>query len=181
LPSTLPLLSVIVSANLGQRSLWLIQAIFILGYALIWTIFALVAFFGDMLIHQLVTRWFWLYEHSWLIGITVLIIAAIFQFSPFKRYFLKCCQTTCNVDPQSHHQIKPWHFALQYGCYCVGSCWALMLIMFAIGMKNILYISTLSILILIEKTIPVGQPIRHFIGITFLILATVWLSLASQV
>ena len=149
---------------------------FLAGYAFIWTLFAIAAFIGDTLIHWLVSYWFWLYMHSWLIGTVIFAIAGGFQLSSFKQHCLKV-----NRSPLSffEHHFRSgigssWHLGLRYGIICLGSCWGLMLIMFGIGVGNIVWMASLTGMIVIEKTYPGGQRLRILLGIILLLLASLW-------
>src|SRR5260370_40909916 len=64
LPSSMPMVSLIVHAGRQQRRPHAVPAAFLAGYAVIWTAFALVAFLGDSQIHWLVHHWVWLDTHS---------------------------------------------------------------------------------------------------------------------
>jgi predicted metal-binding membrane protein len=83
LPSSIPLVYMIVHASRFQQHPKATQAAFLAGYAFIRTLFAIAAFIGDVL-HWLVSHWFWLYMHSWLIGTVIFAIAGGFQLSQFK-------------------------------------------------------------------------------------------------
>src|SRR2546427_139935 len=67
LPSSMPLVYMMVHASRQQRHPVTTQAAFLAGYAVVWTAFALTAFLADTLLHRLVHNWLWLYTHSWLI------------------------------------------------------------------------------------------------------------------
>ena len=62
-PSSMPLVCIVVYASRRQQCPWIIQGGFLAGYALVWTAFACVAFLADILVHWLVSNWFWLYMH----------------------------------------------------------------------------------------------------------------------
>ena len=68
LPSSMPMVSMLVHASRQQPHPRAVQAAFLAGYALVWTTFALGAFVGDIQIHWLVHHWFWLDTHAWVIG-----------------------------------------------------------------------------------------------------------------
>ena len=44
-----------------------------------------------------------------------------------------------------------------HGVYCLGCCWALMLLLFAGGVMNLLCIALLTLFVLLEKLAPLGQ------------------------
>ena len=63
---------------------------------------------------------------------------------------------------------------LRHGAYCVGCCWALMALLFAGGIMNMLWIAALALLVLLEKVTPFGRRIASLAGMV-LIAAGVWL------
>jgi len=171
-PSTLLTLSTLLSFDHERKSIWGKQVGFIIAYASVWLVFALLAFLGDTLIHFVVSRWFWLYMHSWLIGTTTLGVAGVFQLSSSKGRCLKMCANFSSTYPSIVQEKgnAAWHLGLRYGLYCVGSCWALMLVMFGNGGKSIIWTAALSAIVVAEKTMPHYRFIRHGIGIAFLLL-----------
>jgi predicted metal-binding membrane protein len=177
LPSSIPLVNLIVHTSRRQRHPWATQAAFLAGYAVVWTAFAFVAFLADTLVHRLVNNWFWLYLHSWLISATVFAIAGAFQFSSLKKHCLKQCR-----NPQSfftyYYQkgvVASWHLGLRHGMFCLGCCWALMLVMFGVGVGSIVWMAVLTGIMVIEKTYPGGQRLRLLFGIVLLLLSALWL------
>jgi predicted metal-binding membrane protein len=153
-----------------RRSLWRAQAIFIIGYASIWTGFAFLAFLGDTVIHQVVQRWWWLYLHAQLIGALTLAFAGIYQWSPLKKrcLALTCEQTRAETSRSSLQQ------GIQYGMRCVGSNLALMLIMFGIGMKNLTSMIVLTAVMFLEREIHNSRWLRPLIGVLCLLAALCW-------
>jgi predicted metal-binding membrane protein len=53
-----------------------------------------------------------------------------------------------------------WH----HGLYCVGCCWALMLLLFAAGVMNLLWVAAISIFVLAEKLLPASLPVGKAAG-----------------
>jgi predicted metal-binding membrane protein len=45
---------------------------------------------------------------------------------------------------------------LRHGAYCLGCCWLLMAVLFAVGVMNLAWIAALSVFVLLEKIIPRG-------------------------
>jgi predicted metal-binding membrane protein len=177
LPSSMPLVYMIVHASRYQRHPRTTQAAFLAGYACIWTSFALAAFIGDTLVHWLVSNWFWLYMHFWLIAAVTFAIAGGFQLSPLKQHCLKGNRSTLSFF---ENYFRPgggssWHLGLKYGIICLGSCWGLMLIMFGIGVGSIVWMASLTGMMVVEKTYPSGQRISHLLGIILLLMAALWL------
>jgi len=68
---------------------------------------------------------------------------------------------------------------LRHGAYCVGCCWALMVLLFVGGVMNLLWIVLLSLLIFLEKVTFLGRQIAPLAGIV-LIAVGAWLLLAHK-
>jgi predicted metal-binding membrane protein len=172
LPSTLLMLPAYVLLDQWREHVVGKLAGFIGAYATAWTIFALFAFLGDTLIHLLVNRWFWLYAHSWLIAPVTLGIAGIYEVSTFKVRCLKMCRNfpgTC-LSTMPKEVRSPLRLGAKYGQFCVGSCWAFMLVMFGNGGRSLIWIAALTVIILAEQSMPRYQLLRYAIGSGFLLL-----------
>jgi predicted metal-binding membrane protein len=178
LPSSMPMVFMIVHAGRQQRRPQTVPAAFLVGYAIVWTGFALVAFVGDIQIHRLVQHWFWLATHSWVIGATTFAVAGLFQFSPLKWRCLKQCRNPFSFCVRSYRKgvAAAWLLGLRHGAFCLGSCWALMLVMFGVGVGSLLSMAVLTGVMVIEKTAPFGQRLSPVIGIILLGLSALWLA-----
>jgi predicted metal-binding membrane protein len=178
LPSSMPMVYMIVHAGRQQNRPRAIPGAFLAGYAVIWTAFALVAFLGDTQIHSLVHHWLWLDTHSWVIGATTFAVAGVFQFSPLKGRCLKQCRTPFGFFVRYYRKGvgAAWRLGLRHGAFCLGCCWALMLVMFGIGVGSLLSMALLTGVMVVEKTYPGGQRLSPVIGILLLGLAALWLA-----
>src|SRR6266851_4318900 len=178
LPSSMPMLYMMVHASRRQKHTWAIQAAFLAGYALVWTAFAVAAFLGDTQVHRLVHSWFWLYTHSWLIGAATFALAGGFQFSPLKERCLKQCRSPFSFFVRYYRKGvgAAWRLGLRHGAFCLGCCWALMLVMFGLGVSSLVWMAVLAGVMVVEKTFPGGQRLSPVIGIALLLLAVLWLA-----
>ncbi len=178
LPSSMPMVSMIVHAGRQQRRPQAVPAAFLAGYAVVWTAFALVAFVGDTQIHWLVHHWFWLDTHSWVIGATTFAVAGVFQFTPLKGRCLKQCRSPLSFCVCYYRKGvgAAWRLGLRHGMFCLGSCWALMLVMFGLGVGSLVWMAMLAGVLVVEKTFPGGQRLRPVIGIILLGLSALWLA-----
>jgi predicted metal-binding membrane protein len=176
LPSSMPIMSIMVHANRKPGQPRMIPLAFLAGYAVVWTGFAATAFLGDMLVHWLVHRWLWLYLHSWVIGAATLALAGGFQFSPLKKYCLQQCRRPFSLF--RHYYRKgvrgAWRLGLHHGGFCLGSCWALMLVMFGLGVVSLVSMALLTAVIVVEKTLPATRRLSPIIGGALLGLAVLW-------
>jgi predicted metal-binding membrane protein len=176
LPSSISMLVILAVADRTARPIWAIQGAFIVAYAAVWTLFALAAFLGDALIHFAVNHWEWFALHSIWIGTALCVIAGVYQWSTLKRRCLRQCHNPQAC--QSQQGESSWRLGWQYGWYCLGSCWAVMLVMFGIGMGNLLSLVLLTGLMVVEKEMPAGEYLKPIIGMIFLLLGLLWLTLS---
>ncbi|QBD79016.1 DUF2182 domain-containing protein [Ktedonosporobacter rubrisoli] len=174
LPSTLPTLFLLVPER--GRGGWKMQAIFLLVYAAVWTIFGVLAFLGDTCVHWLVNHWEWLYQHAEVITLVLFALAGGFQLCRFKRRCLLGCGAHLSLCKGSGLRTAG-ALGWRYSWYCVGSCWALMLVTFGLGGKNLLAMALVALVILLEKGLPEVRIFRFVVGGAFLLLALLWAAL----
>jgi predicted metal-binding membrane protein len=67
----------------------------------------------------------------------------------------------------------------RHGLYCIGCCWAVMALLFVAGVMNLFWIAALSVLVLVEKVVPLGRLIPRLAGLAF-IAAGAWLLTQSS-
>src|SRR5205085_4672476 len=88
----------------------------------------------------------------------ILIAAGAYQLTPAKSACLRQCQSPLGFL-LSHWRgggAGAFRMGLRHGGYCLGCCWALMCVLFAVGVMNLAWVGALTAFILIEKTGPVG-------------------------
>jgi len=132
---------------------------FAAGYLLAWTLFSLAA---TVLQRQLA-------HAGWLspmmemedrrLGGTLLLAAGLYQFTPFKRACLSYCRSPAEFLT-GHWRPGPaggFRLGWLHGLYCLGCCWALMLLLFAGGVMNLWWIGGLTVFVLLEKAAPFGD------------------------
>ena len=159
LPSSLPMIGLFNRISADQPRSAAVRAAFLAGYFAIWTLFGLFALAGDMGIHRLVHASPWLAYHSWLIAGGTLIGAGLFQFSPLKDACLKACRNPGTFLLTHYRRGIGEAFAIgrDHGLFCLGCCWALMLVSFAAGVANLAWMAVLTLLMVFEKTGPRGD------------------------
>ncbi len=138
------------------------SAAFAAGYLVCWFGFSLFAVVLQFALEQLrlldgMTMWS---VNAWLTG-GLFIAAALYQLSPIKQACLGHCRSPAAF--LAHHR-RPgargaFRLGLVHGAYCVGCCWVLMLLLFAAGIMNLVWIVGLAALVLIEKLVPFGARI----------------------
>ena len=157
LPSAMPmiLLFTIVQRKQGKRPV-LTTGTFGVGYLIIWGGFAIAAAGLQVeLGHLALLSPSLAFVSKRLAGLTFLLAAA-YEFSPLKNR----CLTQCS-NPLSFITVH-WRpgiagalrMGIVHGAFCVGCCWALMLLLFTAGVMNLLWVAALAVLVLAQKVLP---------------------------
>ena len=149
---------------------------FLAAYLLTWTLFSMAAAglqwgfqAADVLSHMLRIQ-------GTLVGGGILIAAGFFQLTPIKTMCLNKCRTPMGflLTDWRSGCLGAFQMGLKHGQYCVGCCWALMMVLFVGGVMSLTTIAVLSGIVAIEKLAPRGQQISKFGGV-LLIVWGLWL------
>ncbi len=141
---------------------------FALGYFLAWLAFALLATVLQWGLERALLISPMIAGATPLFGGLLLIAAGIYQWTPLKNACLAQCQSPLLFIQRNggfRGQRGPSvALGLRHGAYCIGCCWALMLLLFVGGVMNLLWIAAIGGLVLAEKLIP-GRLFQRAIGI----------------
>jgi len=142
---------------------------FAAGYVLAWIGFSLAATVVQWAIERAALLDSQMETGSKILGGAVLIAAGIYQWSPLKDVCLVQCQTPLQflIRHGGFRSDVPGCLllGLRHGVYCVGCCWALMALLFVVGVMNVLWIALLSMLVLFEKWAPFGRWVARSAGV----------------
>jgi predicted metal-binding membrane protein len=175
LPTSLPMIRLFRMTSGTQSAQGRVLTAFLSGYALVWMIFGFVALGGDLLLHRFEDSSAWLSARPWLLPASALGLAGMFQFTKLKDRCLRECR---HPGPflLRHYRRGPGaalELGLRHGLFCLGCCWALMLLMFAVGVANLTWMAVLTALMVYEKTGRLGEWVSRYAGATFLLMAVV--------
>jgi len=86
-------------------------------------------------------------------GATALGIAGLYQFSNLKEACLKKCRRPFSIlfARWSTKPARIFRLGIEQGVWCLGCCWALMLVMFAVGTMNLFWMALIALFTLVEK------------------------------
>jgi len=141
------------------------------GYLSVWIVFgaaaALVQFWLEQA--QLLTHVMGKLKNP-LTGGLVLVGAGIFQLTPLKTACLSKCRTPMMYLNTNWREGKFGSFlmGLNHGAFCLGCCWALMLVMFVTGVMNLVWMAILAALMLAEKIVPDGLLLARITGVAMI-------------
>jgi predicted metal-binding membrane protein len=172
LPTTLPLLELFRRLVVRRPDRWQLIAAVVAGYLGVWLIFGVVAHSADWVLHQVAKRSPWLDANGWIIGASTLLMAGGFQFSRLKYRCLEKCRAPLSFVMEHwrgrHPRRNALFLGIHHGAFCVGCCWALMLLMFAVGVGNVGWMLALGALMAVEKNLQWGRKISAPAGVALL-------------
>ena len=160
LPSAVPIITLYISV-LRRSGVTDPARVYLLvaGYLTGWTVFSAVAALGQRLMTDGSVMTPMMIVADIRVAAIVLIAVALYQFTPLKRDCLEACRSPISLFTQ-YWQPGPagaFRMGLRHGMYCLGCCWALMLLLFVGGVMNAFVIGGLTVFILIEKLMPLGR------------------------
>jgi len=181
LPSSLPLVRLYARASAQAPQRRRAMAAFLGGYALVWSGFGLAAFGADAGLHAAVNSSSWLEHHDWWIGGSVLALAGAFQFTSLKDACLDKCRHPAQFMMRYYERGPSGglRLGMRHGAFCVGCCWALMLVMFAAGVASLIWMALLTAVMIHEKTRPAGARAVPVTGVALLAAASVVLAYSA--
>jgi predicted metal-binding membrane protein len=172
LPTTLPLLQQFRRLIAARTDRSVLVGLLVAGYLLAWAGFGVAAHLLDVALHLAVRQWSWFMAHGWLLGAGVLMLAGTFQFSRLKYHCLDRCRTPLGFIVQHWHGVRPWRDAfklgLDHGLFCVGCCWAIMLLMFVVGTGNVGWMLMLGAVMALEKNAAWGRLLSKPLGLALI-------------
>jgi len=100
----------------------------------------------------------------------------VFQLTPIKHSCLRTCQSPLGFLMSRWRAGLSGAFmmGIEHGAYCVGCCWALMLLLFVGGVMNLTVIAALTAFVAFEKLAPLGMHGARISGL-LLIAAGFWM------
>ncbi len=172
LPTSLSLVEIFRRLTQQRPNQMQLVALLILGYLSVWLVFGIVAHVFDYGLHELFERSASLQANPWIFGAGPLMLAGAFQFTDLKYRCLDKCRAPLSFVMQYWRGNRErWHsflLGIHHGAFCVGCCWALMFLMFAVGTGNVGWMLVLGAIMAIEKNTPWGKKLSAPLGIALL-------------
>lgn len=161
LPSAAPMILTFDALQRRKRARdepYVPTALFVAGYLIVWGGFSLAATAAQMLLQQGALLTPMLALASPVAGGVLFVLAGIYQFTPWKYACLRQCRSPFAFV--LNHWRGGWNGALRmgadHGLYCLGCCWILMALLFALGAMNLVWVAAITAFIFAEKLLPFG-------------------------
>jgi predicted metal-binding membrane protein len=166
-------------AERGQS--YVSTAFFVAGYFTVWTLFSLVAALAQWILHGAALLSPQMTANTPLVAGAIFIGAGAFQFSSLKRACLNHCRSPLTFLMTDWREGRTGAFLMgwKHGLFCTACCWLLMLLLFAVGVMNLLWIALLALFALSERIAPKAWHLSQISGIALLCFGT-WLVFSAK-
>lgn len=179
LPSATPLLMLYARGIRGRENVTNPSArIYAMaaGYATVWALFSIAATALQRWLasSSLLTMMMEPSDHR--IAAALLVVAGIYQLTPWKDTCLDACRSPITILSTRWREgsYGAFRMGVAHGAYCLGCCWALMLLLFAGGVMNLVVIVALTVWVAIEKLAPFGRQSAR-VGAALLLALGAWM------
>jgi predicted metal-binding membrane protein len=94
----------------------------------------------------------------------------VYQLTPLKNVCLRHCRSPAEFlsAPWRRGTSAALRMGVDHGAYCVGCCWLLMGLLFAVGVMNLLWVAALAVFVLLEKLVPRGELLARISGVALI-------------
>jgi predicted metal-binding membrane protein len=182
LPSASPMVLLFsrISSERARRGQAFVPTwLFVGGYLAVWTAYGAVAYGIFRLVKSLELGFLdWDRGGRYVAG-AALVSAAVYQLTPLKTICLRHCRSPLHfvLGGWKDGRTGAFRMGVEHGGYCVGCCWGLMIVLFALGVMSVVWMAVVAALIFAEKVLPFGGRLSRVFAISFLALG-IWVASA---
>ena len=161
IPSAAPVLMLFAATQnqRGGRAVTPATAMFGAAYFAVWTGFSAAAALAQWGLHQAAMLTPAMAASDPRLAGAILISAGVYQLTPWKGRCLSHCRSPLGflMSRWREGAAGAFRMGLAHGAYCLGCCWALMGVLFVVGVMNLAWVAALTAFVLLEKTGPGGM------------------------
>ncbi|MGI8755529.1 MAG: DUF2182 domain-containing protein [Acidimicrobiales bacterium] len=157
LPSAAPMISAYsTTVRSGRAGLRGSTPLFVAGYLAAWSGFAVLAAGTQWLLHDATLVNAMGVSTSDRLGGALLLAAGGYQFTGLKDRCLRQCRTPLSFLMNEWRSGRQGAIVvgIRHGGICIGCCWALMALLFVLGVMNLWWIALVAAVVLLEKLVP---------------------------
>jgi predicted metal-binding membrane protein len=184
LPSVAPMVLVFARST-SQRAerghAYVPTWIFLAGYLAAWTAYGLLAYGVFRLITAAGSGWLaWDRAGPYVAG-GAIVAAGVYQLTPLKEICLRHCRSPFHLMLHGWRsgRLGALRMGVEHGLFCVGCCWGLMVILFAVGVMSLFWMGVVAAVIFAEKILPYGMRLSKVFAVAFVVLG-IWLLVAPS-
>ena len=145
---------------------------FSLGYGAVWTAFSLVATLVQWTLHETAMLSPAMAASNPLIEGAILIGAGVYQLTPFKGACLAHCRSPLAflLTKWKNGRGGAFRMGIEHGAFCLGCCWALMSVLFVVGVMNLVWVAAFAMFVFLERIGPAPTLVGRVAGIGMIII-----------
>lgn len=151
---------------------------FTAGYLFMWTVFSFLATLAQWQLDKAALLSPMLVARSPRVGAGLLVAAGVYQWLPAKDSCLAHCRSPFHF--LSTHwrpgSAGAFRMGIAHGLFCIGCCWALMLLLFLGGVMNLVWIGAITLFVLLEKVLPLGDRAGKVTGLVMVLIGALLLA-----
>jgi predicted metal-binding membrane protein len=182
LPSVAPMVLLFdrISAEKARRGLPYVPTwVFALAYFAVWTVYGLAAYGLYRGVRALDIGFLdWDRGGPYVAG-GLVALAGLYELTPLKAMCLRHCRSPM------HFVLGGWRdgvggalrMGVEHGAYCVGCCWGLMVVLFALGVMSLFWMALVAALIFAQKVLPYGDRLARVFAVAFVAFG-IWIAIA---
>jgi predicted metal-binding membrane protein len=167
-PAASPMLLLFAGAQAkrAQQNTLIPTLTFAFGYVAVWTSFSVFAALGQGGLHRAALLSPSMASSSTRFTGVILLVAGAYQLSPWKGKCLTRCRSPLGFFMNNWREgnYGAFEMGFRHGSYCLGCCWALMCVLFVVGVMNLVWVAALTTFVLIEKIGPAGAIFARLAG-----------------
>ena len=168
LPAVLPWILMFAESNrvTGNDTARFSVVWFVTGYFVLWAVYSAVAGSAQLLLQQSSMLQAGELRLGTIGGGIVLLGAGLFQFTRLKHACLEHCRSPLSffLSQWEDGPVGVFRMGFRHGLFCLGCCWALMALAFALGVMNLFWMAVLTLVVLGEKLLPGGKVLARAVG-----------------
>jgi len=147
-------------------------ALFAAVYLFLWLLFGVPVYGAYVALSSLAARWRPFDAAMPYAVAAVLVAGGVFQLTEAKRVCLRYCEAPLGFLMQRWHSgyAATLRLAVEHASYCIGCCWALMVILVAAGAMSISWVLAIAIVVFAEKVLPRGWRTARLVGVSLIAL-----------
>jgi predicted metal-binding membrane protein len=136
---------------------------FAAGYFAVWIGFSAVAAIAQWRLHETALLSPAMAASSPFLRGAIFVAAGLYQLTPWKGACLRQCRNPLGFLLTNWRvgRFGAFRMGIDHGLYCLGCCWALMCVLFAVGVMSLPWVAALTLFVLLEKIGPAGTVVAR--------------------
>jgi predicted metal-binding membrane protein len=185
LPSVAPMVLIFTRISRERdrqgRAAFVPTWVFLAGYLAAWVAYGLIAYGVFRLVTTVESGFLAWDEAGPYVAGGAIAAAGLYQLTPLKDLCLRHCRGPMHFILHGWREGRTGALRMgaEHGLYCVGCCWGLMVILFALGVMSLFWMAAVAGIIFAEKVLPYGLRLSRGFALAFIAFG-IWIAAAPS-